>query len=70
MPRVDEAGNPCPATLGEYRKMCVAIGGEGCAAVEYLDKSIARSPEGADEIVVLPDSAMRAALMPACFPDK
>lgn len=25
--RTDEGGNPCPATLGEYRDLCAAIGG-------------------------------------------
>mgnify|MGYP006971729328 CR=1 FL=1 len=69
MPRTDEHGNECPATLGEYREMCVSVGGEDCASVEYLDMVIARAENGENEKVVLPDYAMRAALMPACIPE-
>jgi hypothetical protein len=62
--RVDEAGEPCPETLGEYRELCAAISphGEACAAVEYLDKKIAA--QGAEEKVVASDVQMRALLFP------
>lgn len=42
--RVDELGNQCPATLGEYRDICAAMGGEDCPAVKYLDKRIVINP--------------------------
>lgn len=51
-----------PGTLGEYRDMCVAIAGESCQAVTFLDKRIA--DHGRDELVLAPDSQMRAVLMP------
>ena len=35
--RKDEQGNDCPATLGEYRDMVVAIAGEDNKAVWFLD---------------------------------
>lgn len=64
MSRTDESGKPCPATLGEYRDMCAAIGGEDCKAVAFLDAKIAKEPEGRDAKVLAPDSQMRALLMP------
>lgn len=60
--RKDENGDPCPSTLGEYRDMCAAIGGEMCKAVAFLDKKI--SNYGRDEEVVAPDSQVRMLLMP------
>lgn len=63
--RQDEAGTPCPETLGEYRDICAVIGGEECAAVIYLDEQIAKL--GRDEKVVAPDSQMRELLMPMLF---
>ena len=60
--RTDESGQPCPATLGEYRKMCAAIGGKDCKAVSFLDKKI--EDQGENEEVIAPDSQMRALLMP------
>lgn len=62
--RKDEAGNECPSTLGEYRKMCAAFGGNDCKAVKFLDEKIADSPNGEDEEVLAADSQMRALLMP------
>ena len=62
--RKDENGNECPSTLGEYRKMCAALGGGSCKAVAFLDKKISDSPNGEAEEVVTPDSQMRALLMP------
>lgn len=35
--RRDEAGNPCPATLGEYRALFVEIWGEKSDAVKFID---------------------------------
>lgn len=46
-----EAGEEVPETLGEYRRMCAAIGGEECPAVKFLDTKISDSPNGEDEIV-------------------
>jgi hypothetical protein len=60
--RTDESGNQCPATLGEYRDLCAAIGGEGCKAVKFLDEKIA--DQGRDAIVIADDSQMRYILMP------
>lgn len=60
--RTDEKGNECPATLGEYRDLCAAIGGPGCDAVVFLDKAIEES--SVDAIVMTPDAQMRAILMP------
>jgi hypothetical protein len=60
--RKDEEGNECPATLGEYRDLCAAIGGKQCRAVKFLDERIER--EGRDTEVIQPDSQMRMLLMP------
>lgn len=62
--RKDESGNPCPATLGEYRRMCAALGGENCEAVRLLDEKIQGDPDGEDAKVVIADSQMRSLLMP------
>lgn len=66
--RTDEHGEPCPSTLGEYRKLCAAFGGEGCAAVALLDRKIADQGEHAE--VIVPDSQMRALLMALLYPAK
>lgn len=63
--RTDEAGQPCPATLGEYRDLCAAIGGPKCKAVKFLDERIAK--DGRDEEVIAADSQMRLLLMPMLF---
>lgn len=60
--RLDEHGHSCPGTLGEYRDLCAAIGGEECKAVKFLDAEINR--QGRDEEVIAPDSQMRLLLMP------
>jgi len=62
--RKDEQGEQCPETLGEYRDLCAALGGEGCNAVAFLDKKVADSPNGRDEKVIAPDSQMRMLLFP------
>lgn len=64
--RIDsETGQVVPATLGEYRQICAALGGEDCAAVELLDAKIAAQGEQGANAEVLPDdSQMRALLMP------
>lgn len=59
--RKDEDGNECPATLGEYRDLCRAIGGAECRAVKFLDERIEK--EGRDAEVVAADSQMRMLLM-------
>jgi hypothetical protein len=61
--RTDENGSPCPATLGEYRDLVVALMGENNAAVQLLDGKIEESPNGRDEEVIQPDSQMRVLLM-------
>lgn len=60
--RLDESGQPCPGTLGEYRDFCTAFGGEECDAVRLLDARIA--DEGRDMRVFTSDSYMRMLLMP------
>lgn len=57
-----ENGQKVPATLGEYRDICAALGGEDCKAVAFLDKKIAE--EGRDERVIAPDLQMRHVLYP------
>ncbi len=66
--RTDERGDECPATLGEYRDLCAAIGTEHCDAVELLDGYIALAPRGRDEEVIVPDKSMRVVLMPRLIP--
>ena len=56
------AVNESPRTLGDYRRLCVALGGEDCAAVKFLDVKIAQ--EGPDEIVLADESQMVALLVP------
>jgi len=61
--RTDEEGSPCPGTLGEYRDLCAALGGEDCAAVAFLDEKIAAAKDGRDAEVLAPDSQMRVLLL-------
>lgn len=68
--RTDEEGDPCPATLGEYRDLCAVIGGEHCRAVQLLDQKIADDPDGRDAIVIAADSQMRFVLMPLLLPEE
>jgi hypothetical protein len=58
-------GTARPNTLGEYRDLCAAIGGSDCEAVAIMDRLIAKHEKGRDEIVLAPDSQMRALLYPA-----
>lgn len=61
--RIDPYTNDVvPATLGEYRDICAAIGGESCRAVQFLDGEILK--QGRDELVMAADSQMRELLMP------
>lgn len=62
--RKDEEGNNCPATLGEYRDLCAAIGGDTCPAVVFLDGRIAEAEQGRDAPVIADDLQMRGLLMP------
>lgn len=62
--RKDEYGEPCPETLGEYRDLCMALGGPDCEAVVFLDEQIAKNPGGRDEKVVQHDLQMRMVLFP------
>lgn len=59
---MDESGNECPATLGEYRKICASIGGEECRAVKFLDAEIL--DQGEDTEVTVSDDVMRRLLFP------
>lgn len=62
--REDEASNKCPATLGEYRDLCKAMFGPmATKPVEFLEKKIAESPDGENEIVEADDSQMRFLLI-------
>lgn len=65
----EQSGEIVPATLGEYRKLCATLGGEGCRAVKMLDEKIADSPNGEDEEVIASDSQMRQLLMPMLLAD-
>lgn len=56
------SGTMVPGTLGEYRDICAAIGGECCPAVRFLDERIAE--QGRNEQVVASDLQMRELLMP------
>lgn len=49
-------------TLGDYRDICVVIGGEDCEAVKFLDRKIA--DQGRDEKVLAPESQMMFLLEP------
>lgn len=60
--RLDGSGNKCPATLGEYRRICASIGGEGCRAVKFLDAEIL--DKGEDMEVTASDDVMRRLLFP------
>lgn len=68
--RTDERGQSCPATLGEYRDICKALGGVDCDAVKYLDAKIVESPHGRDELVLADDSQMRILLYPMIVSSK
>jgi len=46
------------ATLGNYRKLCVAFFGSECKAVKYLDDKIAESPNGNNEEVIVDEGQM------------
>lgn len=60
--RKDEDGNDCPSTLGEYRDLCLALGGINSEAVAFLDKKIAE--DGRNSEVIIPDIQMRYLLLP------
>ena len=40
------------ATLGTYRKIALALGGEDSRAVKFFDDKIAKSPNGENEGVI------------------
>jgi hypothetical protein len=64
----DNENEDVPSTLGEYRDMCAAIGGENCRAVQFLDDKI--KEQGRDMEVIAPDSQMRFLLMPMLLEPK
>jgi hypothetical protein len=55
-----------PKTLGDYRDLCAALGGEDCAAVKFLERKIA--DQGRDEEVIAPPSQMMFLLGPMLTP--
>ncbi|TFG81742.1 MAG: hypothetical protein E4G74_03715 [Erysipelotrichales bacterium] len=61
--RLDEEGNECPGTLGEYLDLVSAIA-PNSAAVEMLENKIAVNPKGRDDLVLAADSQMRLLLYP------
>jgi hypothetical protein len=61
--RLDEAGKPCPATLGEYRDLVFAlVRDESNPAVMWLDTRI--NQDGRDAQALADDSQMRQLLFP------
>jgi len=46
------------STLGEYRKLTVALLGEDSAAIKFLDEKIAESPVGKNDEVITDESQM------------
>jgi len=59
--RTDETGQPCPATLGEYRDTMIAfLRDDQNPAVRFLDDKIAE--QGRNERVLADDSQMRVLL--------
>ncbi len=46
------------STLGEYRKLTVALLGEDSPAVKFLDERIAESPDGDKDEVIAAESQM------------
>ena len=67
--RLDEGGNKCPETLGEYRDMCFVLN-PNSKAVEFLDKKIKEDPSGRDAKVFAEDSQMRFILFPMILEEK
>jgi hypothetical protein len=53
-------------TLSDYRLACIAIGGEDCAAVEWLDRKIEQ--QGSDQAVLADETQMMALLGPMMLP--
>jgi hypothetical protein len=59
--RTDEQGQPCPATLGEYRDLVFALVRDvENPAVKMLDEKI--TGQGRDELVLVSDYQMRVVL--------
>jgi len=54
------------STLGNYRKLAVALLGENTPATQFLDKKILDSPNGVNEIVVAIESLMLMVLINMC----
>lgn len=46
------------STLGNYRKLCIAHFGAESKAVQFIDKKIAESPHGENEVVIQNESQM------------
>jgi hypothetical protein len=53
---MNKMSNGEDSTLGNHRKMAVAVFGEEGPAVKFLDKKIAESPNGANEEVLVAES--------------
>ena len=50
------------STLGNYRKMSIAVFGEKSKPVKFLDEKIKDSPNGEDEEVIAAETQMVALL--------
>jgi len=55
------------ATLGNYRKMAVAVFGEESKAVKFLDDKITASPSGENEEVIADEGQMVNLLVTMAF---
>ena len=58
--RLDETGQKCPETLGEYYNLTKGIFGEdiGKRALDFFKAKIDESPNGKEEKVIAGDSQM------------
>ena len=63
--RLDEKGNECPETLGEYYKICLALFGEESQATIFIKKKM--EEQGEDMKIVVSDVSMRQLLFGLAF---
>jgi hypothetical protein len=56
--KVPTLSDGTPSTLGGYRAIAAALGGDPNKATEFLDKKAAESPNGLNEVVVAAESQM------------
>ncbi len=53
--------NNSPKTLGDYRKIAAALGGEGSSATKFFDEKILE--QGENELVIAAESQMTYLIM-------